>query len=181
MERCYNTGMESITISRLEASDLGELADVARRTYCDAFADGLSAEDLQQHLQQTRSVDYFKAAMKTDVILLAKNDGHTVGYVQFGAVKIDGTDAGPDDRELGRIYVETSLQHHGIGRQLMKVVLDCPDMRAAPKIYVQVFDQNIKAIGLYKKYGFHTIGTTRFKVGDTELEDLIMVRDNSVE
>lgn len=157
-------------------ADLPPLADLARRTWLDAFGDSVSADDAAAEAEDTRSEEYFRAALRTDTILVAEADGQLVGYVKFGEVEISEVDAEPGDGGLHRVYVETAHHGRGIGRELMHAALSHPRLQAAPRVYLQVWEENRTAVGLYESLGFRTVGTTRVTIGTNEVgEDLVMV------
>lgn len=157
-------------------ADLPPLADLARRTWLDAFGDSVSADDAAAEAEDTRSEEYFRAALRTDTILVAEAGGQLVGYVKFGEVEIPEVDAEPGDGGLHRVYVETAQHGRGIGRELMHAALSHPRLQAAPRVYLQVWEENRTAVGLYESLGFRTVGTTRVTIGTNEVgEDLVMV------
>lgn len=157
-------------------ADLPPLADLARRTWLDAFGDSVSADDAAAEAEDTRSEEYFRAALRTDTILVAEADGQLVGYVKFGEVEIPEVDAEPGDGGLHRVYVETAQHGRGIGRELVHAALSHPRLQAAPRVYLQVWEENRTAAGLYESLGFRTVGTTRVTIGTNEVgEDLVMV------
>lgn len=157
-------------------ADLPPLADLARRTWLDAFGDSVSADDAAAEAEDTRSEEYFRAALRTDTILVAEADGQLVGYVKFGEVEIPEVDAEPGDGGLHRVYLETAQHGRGIGRELVHAALSHPRLQAAPRVYLQVWEENRTAAGLYESLGFRTVGTTRVTIGTNEVgEDLVMV------
>ena len=157
-------------------NDLPPLADLARRTWLDAFGDSVNADDAAAEAEDTRSEEYFRAALRTDTILVAEADGQLVGYVKFGEVEIPEVDAEPGDGGLHRVYVETVQHGRGIGRELVHAALAHPRLQAAPRVYLQVWEENRTAVGLYESLGFRTVGTTRVTIGTNEVgEDLVMV------
>lgn len=168
--------MNTIKIEPVQLSELEELASLAARTFADAFGADMEPEDLKQSLAENRSVAYFERAVNDSTVLVAKQVGKIVGYVQYGPVKIEEANANKDDRELGRLYVETSLQGQGIGRQLMDAALSDPEMKHAPRIFLQVWEENQKALAMYESYGFKTCGVTTFEIAGKPAQDLIMVR-----
>jgi len=165
-----------ITIEPVKREELPELADLAARSFVDAFGADMDEEDLRQSLAENRSVAYFERALDTSTIRIAKEAGKIVGYVQFGAVLIPEVKAGKTDRELGRLYVDTVHQGRGIGRQLLNAALAEGSMARAAHVYLQVWDQNPKALALYESYGFETVGVTTFELAGKPAQDLIMVR-----
>ncbi len=169
-----------VQVSPVQPPELEELADLAARSFSDAFGQYMTPEDLKVSLQSDRSVEYFTKSITTSHILVAKKADMIVGYVQYGTVKIPEAPADSDDRELGRLYVDTSFQGQGIGSVLMDAAMADPEMTSAPKLYLQVWDQNTRALAMYKRYGFMKIGVTHFTLGDaTPAEDVIMVRKRS--
>lgn len=157
-------------------ADLPPLADLARRTWLDAFGDSVSADDAAAEAEDTRSEEYFRAALRTDTILVAEADGQLVGYVKFGEVEIPEVEADPGDGGLHRVYVETAQHGRGIGRELVHAALSHPRLQSAPRVYLQVWEENRTAVGLYESLGFRTVGTTRVTIGTNEVgEDLVMV------
>lgn len=157
-------------------ADLPPLADLARRTWLDAFGDSVSADDAAAEAEDTRSEECFRASLRTDTILVAEAGGQLVGYVKFGEVEIPEVDAEPGDGGLHRVYVETAQHGRGIGRELMHAALSHPRLQAAPRVYLQVWEENRTAVGLYESLGFRTVGTTRVTIGTNGVgEDLVMV------
>lgn len=156
-------------------ADLPALADLARRTWLDAFGDSVREDEAAAYAHATRSEHYFRSALRTDTILVAEADGELVGYVKFGDVKIPEVEAEPGDAGLHRVYVETALQGSGIGGELVRAALSHPRMRAAPRVYLEVWEENRVAVRLYESFGFRTVGTTRVTIGAEEVgEDLVM-------
>lgn len=167
------------TIRAAESVDVPALSALARRTWADAFGSSLSPDQLSTELDETRSEDYFRAALRADTILVAELDGKLVGYVQFGDVTIPEVDAQPGDRGLHRVYVETELQGRGIGRALTEAALAHPRLEGAERIYLTVWEENEPARRLYESLGFRTVGTTRFTLAGEAVEDLVLVLDRT--
>jgi len=161
--------------------DLAALMAFAHRTYADAFGHSFSPEDLAAHLQGNLAEGYFHQALAEDVFLLAESEGRLIGFVQFGPVRIPAAAAGPEDRELRRIYVLAEFQNRGTGSRLMDAALSHPGLDAARDIYLDVWEKNDKARRLYERYGFTVIGAHGLSTasGIAHDQDLIMVRRRS--
>ena len=156
--------------------DVAALSELAKRTWFDAFGASVSPEDAAAELENTRSEAYFATALSERSMLVAEEDGVLVGCVQFGDVDIPEVDVRPGDQELHRLYVETALQGRGIGRMLMDEALRHPRLAGAERVFLQVWEENERAVRLYESYGFSTAGRTAFTIGSGEaVEDLAMV------
>jgi ribosomal protein S18 acetylase RimI-like enzyme len=147
--------------------DIPALADLAQRSWLDAFGSSVSAEDATEEAA-SRSEAYFASVLEKSSILVAELDGVLAGYVQF------------DDEELQRLYVETELQGRGIGRALLDAALEHPRLARAPRVHLQVWEENERAVRLYESAGFRRAGTTSFAIGSGEVvEDLVMVLERT--
>lgn len=168
---------EEVEVGLVRPEEMQELADLAARSFSDAFGDEMDPEDLAQSLEENRSLAYFERTKDSSTIIVARYQGKLAGYAQYGSVKLAGIDAAPEDREIGRVYVDTALHGGGIGRQLMDATLADPDVASAPNVYLQVWEENKPAIALYKKYGFENSGAVEeFLLAGKPARDLIMVR-----
>lgn len=162
-----------------QTNDLPALSALAKRTWADAFADGVCPDDTQAELEGGRSEAYFVQALREKTILVADENGGLVGYVEFGEVAIPEVDVRPGDQSLNRLYVETALQGRGLGRTLLEAALHHPRLAHATRIFLTVWDENEGAVRLYERFGFQTVGTTRFTIGAEEVEDLVMLLDKT--
>ena len=151
----------TVAIRAAEAADIPALADLASRTWLDAFGATVSPVNAATETAEGRSEERFREALAERTILVADDDGALVGYVEF------------DDVELNRLYVETALQGRGIGRALLDAALAHPRLARAPRVRVQVWDENARAVRLYESAGFRRVGTTRFAIGSEIVEDAV--------
>jgi ribosomal protein S18 acetylase RimI-like enzyme len=143
------------------AADVPALADLARRTWLDAFGASVSPENAAAEADEGRSEERFRVALTERTILVAEENGALVGYVEF------------DDGELHRLYVETELQGRGIGRALLDAALGHPRLASAERVVLQVWDENTHAVHLYESVGFVRTGTKQFTIGDELVEDAV--------
>jgi ribosomal protein S18 acetylase RimI-like enzyme len=171
--------VDEVRIRPARPGDVPALADLARRTWSDAFGHGVGPTDEAVELEEGRSESYFAAALREKTILVADADGLLVGYVQFGTVGIPDVEVRPGDQELQRLYVETALQGQGLGRTLMEAALLHPRLAAARRIFLQVWNANERAVRLYESFGFNRIGTTTFTVGADVMKDDVMLLDRA--
>jgi ribosomal protein S18 acetylase RimI-like enzyme len=174
-------GQMKVTIRPAMSSDVAALSVLAKRSWADAFANGISSEDLAAELEDGRSEAYFADALARDdrMILIAETKGVLAGYAQFGDVEIPEVETRPGDQSIHRVYVDTELQGRGIGRRLSKAALEHPRLAHASRVFLQVWDENERAVGLYKSLGFKRIGTTQFTVGTEVMEDDVYVLDKN--
>lgn len=168
---------EEIEVGAVRPDEMQELADLAARSFSDAFGADMEPEDLEKTLEDNRSLAYFERTKDSSTIIVARYKGKIAGYAQYGTVKLSGIEVSPEDREIGRVYVDTTLHGAGIGRLLMESTLADPDVAQAPNVYLQVWEENEPAIALYKKFGFENSGAVEeFLLAGKSAKDIIMVR-----
>jgi ribosomal protein S18 acetylase RimI-like enzyme len=166
-----------VIIRAVETHEIAALSALASRTYGEAFGASMSAEDLAAQLKATRSEEYFHRVLQTDTILVAVLDGAIFGYVQLSEVRIPIEGVTGADQELAALYVVSEHQGQGIGKALLEAALAHERFRRAPRIYLDVWEQNTRAIALYRKCGFCPAGRRDFVVDGRVLgSDLVMVR-----
>lgn len=160
-------------------ADVPELSALANRTWSDAFGKAFTPEDQSADAEARRSESFFTDALRHSVILVAELDGRQVGYTKFGACEIPETNATERDRELHRLYVDTSLHDRGIGRKLLNAALEHPELAGAERVFLSVWQDNARAVHVYTSAGFQAVGVSRYTVGSQELEDLVLMRPRS--
>jgi ribosomal protein S18 acetylase RimI-like enzyme len=165
-----------VIIRPVRADDVPALSSLASRTYAAAFGASMSADDLAAQLKATRSEAYFRNAIRGDTILVAVIDWSIVGYVQLSDVRIPVEGVTSADQELFALYVDGERQGQGIGKALLDAALAHERFMRAPRIFLDVWDENARAIGLYTRYGFKPAGRRDFVVdGRVVGSDLVMV------
>ena len=167
--------MKSLRIRAATVGDSPLLAELAERTWSDVARGIVGHEDMVAHLAEVRANADIVAPMESPTILVAEADGAVMGWVEFGDVGIPEIDVRPGDQELRRLYVKTSHQGLGIGRQLMTAALAHPLLAAARRVFLQVSERNEKAIGLYESLGFRSVGTTTFRIGTYVQAELVLL------
>ena len=159
-------------------TDAAALMRLARDTYRAAFGHSLSPGDLTAHLRGHLSLSHVARFIRDDTVLIAEEEGCLAGFAHFGRAVLPGSDVDAD-RELYRLYVRREHQNRGIGRRLMKAVLDHPDLRGAPRVWLDVWEHNHGARRFYERYGFVVEGKVSFAVasGAETSRDLVMALD----
>ena len=165
-----------IRIRPAEPADVPALAAVAQRTWADTFGWSVTPDEQAAELEN-RSEASFAEGLHRWTTLVAEDGNALVGYVQFGDVAISEVDAQPGDQELHQLYVDTDAQGRGIGRALMEAALAHPQLATARRVFLQVWERNLRAIQLYEDLGFRVVGATTFTIGSGQTaEDLVMAR-----
>lgn len=118
--------------------------------------------------------------MVTDTILIAAIGDQMVGYLQLCERNLPVANPEPGDQQIEALYVLPDRQGSGIGRTLLQTALAHPRAKQAANIYLDVWEENRRAVDLYAKFGFKPAGRHTFRVdGRVVGEDMIMVRSSA--
>lgn len=78
--------------------------------------------------------------------LIAENDGEFVGYVAATALFEDG--------EIAKIAVMPAFRGKGFGKRLMDEAFSAFKKRGVERVFLEVREGNVPAVGLYNGCGF---------------------------
>ena len=164
---------QGVEIVEASVTDVEDLSALAIRTYVAAFGKGFKPGELDYYLDRKLTAPRWIEYLKRDRVLLARIEGTSVGYVQFG----------PEDKGRGvdirRLYIDGAQQGRGIGTALLEKVLTLPEVVGAPAVYIDTWTENTGARRLYERFGFLHEGETKPFVpstGEIDGYDIVLVR-----
>lgn len=166
-------------IRPLNENDIPALAYLAAKTFTETFGHSFTPEELETQIKETRSEEYFRSVIGKDTILLALKDERLAGYVQLSDMKVEvqGIEPGINDQAINAIYVHSDFQGQGIGKALMDAAFNHPRFTKADNIFIDVWDENKRAVQFYLKYGFEVAGKCDVTVdGKVVGYDLVLMR-----
>lgn len=168
----------SLTVGLGVPADAAALAELAERTFHDAFAADNRPEDIAQHaaraygsLQQGREL-----ADANIVTLLARKGDELAGYAQLRSGPVPSCVEGNAPIELWRFYVDQRWHGQGIAQSLMSRVDEEAYRVGARTLWLGVWERNERAKAFYRKCGFVDVGTKVFILGTDAQTDRIMAR-----
>lgn len=173
---------QTVTVFEAGPEYADALAHVGTATYSAFFGPDMTAAQLAEIISDWFDAAAVRRAMATDTYLAAQTaKGDVVGFVRIGKPKLFETDvvAGPEDQGINAIYVLDSHQNSGVGRKLLEAAFAHPRLQAAPAHYLDVWEENTRAVHLYESLGFKLVGVCLIKAdGEVVGEDLVMRREN---
>ncbi len=147
-----NTGSgRQVLIREAETSDAENILKFARKLFTDT--DQVLTLASEFTINQEQEETFIKAHLDSpsSLLLVAVCENNVIGFLNFAcAPKIKMKHTG----EFG-VSVDAAYRGEGIGRALITCLLDwAENVPQVEKIFLNVFDTNIKAIGLYSSLGF---------------------------
>ncbi|HYE86927.1 MAG TPA: GNAT family N-acetyltransferase [Vicinamibacterales bacterium] len=166
-----------MTIRTATDADAAVVADLARRTFYDTFAETNDPADMALHLASAYGVDQQTRELRDRDIttLVAEVDGRAIGYAQLRGGHVPDCVTGPEPMELWRFYVDREWHGRGIARPLMDRVKEEARHRGARTLWLGVWERNDRARAFYQKCGFADVGEHIFLFGTDPQTDRVMV------
>jgi GNAT superfamily N-acetyltransferase len=168
----------SVCIRRATLADAASLAELASRTFREAFGADNSPENLALHLARSYGLQQQAAELADPAVttLLAEVEGHPAGYTQLGIGPTPPCVVGPASLEIMRFYVEREWHGRGLAQRLMESVHAEARRLGASTLWLGVWERNPRAIAFYEKSGFVSTGNKTFRLGNDEQNDVVMVK-----
>jgi diamine N-acetyltransferase len=161
-------------------ADAPELSALGARLWRETYTGFIPEPDLEAHLAETFGPERQAAELAdpASTTLILEEAGHALGYALLRARRPEG-DAGTRGftrpLEVARFYVDAARHGTGAGRSLMEAVLAHAASAGHDGLWLQVWDQNPRAIRFYAKTGFHDVGETVYPVGRLVYQDRLLV------
>jgi ribosomal protein S18 acetylase RimI-like enzyme len=156
-------------------ADAATLAVLSLKTFVDTFAPHNRAEDMDAYTSVAFGEDKQRRELETAGIatLIGEEDGEAIAYAQLRR-----TPSAPHgDVELARFYVDRSHHGRGIAQTLMDAVEAHARAFESTRLWLGVWEHNLRAIAFYRKAGFVQCSAQPFLLGSDLQTDWVMNRD----
>lgn len=160
--------------------DAQALASLGRRLWRETYVGLIPESNLELHLAETFGLKQQAAELAEPgaLTLLLEVGGGLMGYALLRAC---GPEVGNDcfhfarPLEVARFYVDRSLHGSGAAQTLMTAALSHAFAAGHDGVWLQVWEQNPRAIRFYAKAGFIDVGDATFRIGEQVDRDRVLV------
>ncbi|KAI5210983.1 acyl-CoA N-acyltransferase [Aureobasidium subglaciale] len=164
-----------ISIRKATLHDAKALAELGTHVWTQTFGHTVSPADLQKYL----NASYSTSAMEADItnplkelIVATSTTNDIIGFTLMTKGSTEPCLASYSNHvELQRIYVHPD--YHGTGVVELEALAR---KEGFEHMWLGVWEENARALGLYGKLGFKEVGKKKFLVGDQVDTDLVMVK-----
>jgi len=165
-----------IKIRPANAGDTEVLAETGAFTFYETFREYNSEEDIQAYLKKAYAIDVIRENLGREDIsyfLALDEENKTIGYIKLIA------DAGYEGLsgktiELEKIYVRKQYHGTAAGRELMACAIEHAREKGFDVLFLGVWNENERALHFYRKNGFVTFATRKFRLGQRICDDDMM-------
>lgn len=159
--------------------DASMLSQLGRRSFFESFGEFNEPEDMKVYLDTAFNLTVISEQLEDPacIFIVAEINNTPVGYA-----KLKRNSMLPQLNEFKCIQLERiyALKHYigkKIGKALMEKCFSIARKESFEKIWLGVWQQNIRAIDFYKKWDFEIIGTKQFVIGNEVNDDFVMAAD----
>ena len=171
---------EAIIVRRALVEDLTLLADLAARSFRDAFEADNDPQDMEDYVSSSLSVERTRDEFGDagNIFLIACRGDHTapIGYAKLCTTSEEPSISDQDTIEIERIYADNAEIGRGVGAALMRACLGIAEDLKCQAIWLGVWEHNERAIRFYERWGFTTVGVHPFSLGSELQNDKVMAR-----
>lgn len=168
--------MNEITIREVGQHEVEELQRIGRQTFAETFAQDNTREDMEAYLEKDFAAEKLarELANEDSRFFFALLQDEAIGYlkVNTGAAQTEKQDE--KALEIERIYVLKAFHGKKLGQLLYEKALELARQHGAAYVWLGVWEENLRAIGFYRKNGFVEFGKHTFWLGKDEQTDILM-------
>ena len=160
---------QHVTLRPLSLADWQELQALAIEVFTETFAPVNTPENLSNYLER---------AFTTEKIQEELLDSASAFYFAIVDQKaVGGAQTELQDNaslEIERIYVLQDFQKMRIGHLLFEKAVEIAQGAQLRRIWLGVWEKNLKALQFYEKKGFQVFSSHLFMMGDEPQNDLLL-------
>jgi ribosomal protein S18 acetylase RimI-like enzyme len=165
-----------VTTRAATAADAALIAEVGARTFRDAFGEANTESDMTMYLAGAFGPEIQAREIASSTFLLGEVDGIAVGYARLRQGPTPSCVDAERPIEIVRFYADVSWHGRGVGPTLMEACLAEAGRLGCDVIWLDVWEENPRAIAFYRKWGFIKVGEQEFVLGDDIQHDALMSR-----
>lgn len=155
------------------------LALIGSCTFLETFAGVLEGDAIIAHCERKHSASAYAKYLRdgaTAWLALSAIGGAPIGFALLDRPELPGMREDESDLELKRIYVLSRFHGDGLGASLMDHAAPTAKVKGAQRLLVGAYAGHTRALAFYSKNGFYHIADRRFRVGDTEYDDVVLAK-----
>ena len=174
-----------VTFARVRASEAARLSEFAKDNFDKTYGPLCRAADVDAYMASALSPTELLRVLTnpTSWVFAAVADDEWVGYAQVRLAPLpDGiasqlaSPASTTPMELSRFYVARKCHGSGVAQQMLGIVMAHAELQGSETLWLSVWQENERAIAFYRKWGFASIGESKFLMGEDVQDDFIMER-----
>jgi len=165
-----------IIVTKITKKEIAQLQEIGRKTFSETFSENNTEESMAQYLGKSFSTEKLTAELndKNSEFYFAKLNDEVIGYLKLNTGSSQTEIKGENALEIERIYVSKDFHGKKVGQILYNKAIEVAKEKSVDYIWLGVWENNLRAIGFYKKNGFVEFDKHIFRLGNDEQTDIMM-------
>ena len=171
--------LKNLVYKKCVLDDVQLLTAISRETFIAAFETDNNPDDFKTYINSAFNEQQIKTEL-LDVnseFYFVYRDTDLVGYFKMNENEAQAEPFGDNALELSRIYVLSPFQGQQLGQQILMEIIDIARRKQKTKLWLGVWERNIRAIQFYERYRFKKFDTHSFYIGNDKQTDWLMRLD----
>jgi ribosomal protein S18 acetylase RimI-like enzyme len=160
-------------------SDCDTIVELGKQTFIETYGEVSPKASLEKYLSARFSPQKIESELSNprERFFIAYQEDVSVGFTKMRDDRQAKNLNGRKSIELERIYVLKEHQGSRVGKELMQQCKEFARQEGFETIWLQVWQQNLRAIQFYQKAGFVIYETTSFSFDEISHNDFLMRYD----
>ena len=165
-----------VSIRKIDISDVDLLQTLGIKTFSETFDSTNTNEDMDDYLASNFNPEKLEVELNDieSEFYFAELAGLAIGYLKVNTGKAQTEQLLESALEIERIYVLNQYHGKGVGKLLFDKALEIASANRHERVWLGVWENNLKALRFYEKLGFEKFDTHVFVVGVDEQIDWLM-------
>lgn len=168
-----------ISITKIKENEIAALQEIGKKTFSETFSENNTEESMVQYLETSFATEKLTAEVNDEnsEFYLARIDHNVIGYLKLNTGSSQTEIKGENALEIERIYVSKDFHGKKVGQALYDKAIVIAKEKNVDYVWLGVWENNLRAIGFYKKNGFQEFDKHIFRLGNEEQTDIMMKLD----
>ena len=159
-------------------TDAPALAELGARLFRETYAGQIPLAEVESYVTMAFQPEAQRAELLCPGggIMIAQEAGVLAAYAQLRPAPCPCPGPAADPIEIARFYLDSPWHGTGLAAELMGTCGAWAKAQRRTALWLQVWEENPRAIRFYEKQGFQDLGTTTFQVGTILYRDRVLGR-----
>jgi len=165
-----------VELRKVTLHDLKQLRDIGIQTFSETFNKDNDSNDMQSYLDDKFSSEHLTKEINNpeSEFYFAELEQQKIGYLKVNTGKAQSENLLDESLEIERIYVLKEFHGNGFGKLLFDKALEVSRQSSFKRLWLGVWEHNLKAIKFYQRQGFEKFAEHEFVLGDKVDTDWLM-------
>lgn len=155
----------NIIIRNATIQDIEAIADIKISGWQTAYR-GIIDDDFLDRMDRQQEIDKRKKNLGKENLIVVEYNGKIVGFSLYRDYNKDVASYPDADCEISSIYIEPTLKRNGIGKKIMKYIIEDLKEKGKKQVILGCLEKNYPSRAFYDKMGGKIFKNTTIEFGN---------------